>query len=111
MKENHITTLNQIKGLALEKLKDELGLSQYLDSPPCSLSSIMYNPNINGIKNSMSFSSFSLSFPISLSLSLILEIGVQTCTMKLMTNFVYMLNASAMIFRYRINLCTGKNGY
>lgn len=53
MKENALTAFDQIKGLVLDELKESLGLPQYLNKPPCSLSSQKYNPGINGIKNSM----------------------------------------------------------
>eukprot|EP00105_Crassostrea_gigas_P044414 XP_019928562.1 PREDICTED: uncharacterized protein LOC105342368 [Crassostrea gigas] len=51
MKKNALTAFNQIKGLVLDELKESLGLPQYLNNPPCSLSNQKYNPNINGIKN------------------------------------------------------------
>lgn len=53
MKENALTAFDQIKGLVLDELKESLGLPQYLNNPPCSLSNQKYNPNINGIKNSI----------------------------------------------------------
>lgn len=52
MKVNALSSYDQIKGLMLEKLKESLGLPQYLNSPPCSLSSQKYNPHNQGIKNS-----------------------------------------------------------
>lgn len=51
MKENSMTAFDQIKGLVLDELKESLGLPQYLNDPPCSLSSQMYTPQIKGFKN------------------------------------------------------------
>lgn len=53
MKKNALTAFDQIKGLVLDELKESLGLPQYLNNPQCSLSNQKYNPNINGIKNSI----------------------------------------------------------
>ncbi|XP_062579219.1 uncharacterized protein LOC134241150, partial [Saccostrea cucullata] len=45
-----ITAYDQIKGLALDKLKEALGLPTFLNDPPCSLVGSAYVPNTNGIK-------------------------------------------------------------
>lgn len=51
MAENSGTDTSQIIGLVLEKLKETLGLSNHMNSAPCSLSDSKYTPNTNGIKN------------------------------------------------------------
>ncbi|XP_062593831.1 uncharacterized protein LOC134255325, partial [Saccostrea cucullata] len=45
-----ITAYDQIKGLALDKLKEALGLPTFLNDPPCSLVGSAFVPNISGIK-------------------------------------------------------------
>jgi hypothetical protein len=51
MADNSVTDTSQITGLMLEKLKETLGLSNHMNSAPCSLSDSKYTPNTNGIKN------------------------------------------------------------
>lgn len=50
MKEQGLNAVDQLKGLALDKLKEALGLPTYLNDPPCSLTDSKYTPNTNGIK-------------------------------------------------------------
>uniref|UniRef100_K1PXP9 Uncharacterized protein n=1 Tax=Magallana gigas TaxID=29159 RepID=K1PXP9_MAGGI len=50
MRDSAISTYDQIKGLALDKLKEALGLPTFLDDPPCSMTAPAYTPNVNGIK-------------------------------------------------------------
>ncbi|XP_062616058.1 uncharacterized protein LOC134277763, partial [Saccostrea cucullata] len=51
MKDNVLRSFEGIQGLALEELKEELGLPQFLSNPSCSLSSAIYRPSRDGIKN------------------------------------------------------------
>lgn len=50
MKEQGLNAVDQLKGLALDKLKEALGLPTYLNDPPCSLTDSKYTPNANGVK-------------------------------------------------------------
>lgn len=50
MKEQGLNAVDQLKGLALDKLKEALGLPTYLNDPPCSLTDSKYTPNTNGVK-------------------------------------------------------------
>lgn len=50
LKEQGLNAVDQIKGLALDKLKEALGLPTYLIDPPCSLTGAKYVPNTNGVK-------------------------------------------------------------
>lgn len=50
MRDNALSAYDQIKGLALDKLKEALGLPTFLDDPPCSMTAHSYTPNVNGIK-------------------------------------------------------------
>ena len=50
MKQQGLNAVDQLKGLALDKLKEALGLPTYLNDPPCSLTDSKYTPNTNGIK-------------------------------------------------------------
>lgn len=53
MRDSAITAYDQIKGLALDKLKEALGLPTFLNDPPCSLTDPNYVPNSNGIKKGL----------------------------------------------------------
>lgn len=50
MKDSALSTYDQIKGLALDKLKEALGLPTFLDDLPCSMTAPSYIPNVNRIK-------------------------------------------------------------
>ena len=54
MKDSALSAYDQIKGLALDKLKEVLGLPTFLNDPPCSLTAPSYTPNVNGIKKGLS---------------------------------------------------------
>ena len=54
MKDSALSAYDQIKGLALDKLKEALGLPTFLNDPPCSLTAPSYTPNVNGIKKGLS---------------------------------------------------------
>lgn len=54
MRDSALSAYDQIKGLALDKLKEALGLPTFLDDPPCSMTAPGYTPNVNGIKKGWS---------------------------------------------------------
>ena len=53
MKDSALSAYDQIKGLALDKLKEALGLPTFLNDPPCSMTAPSYTPNVNGIKKGL----------------------------------------------------------